>query len=179
MAVKKIDDSHLSSVAAAIRSKGGTFEELIFPEGFIEAIDQIDMGTVLRATGTIVLNAEKDVAVYCGFRPDIVFVYNGDAIDGAGIDALDGARCLIGATLNFKENYITYGGQATALKIDDCVVELLSTSSSTGFTIRVEPNSNNPNNATYFGSYNYVAVNYSHLGSNSGFTFPIGEDATF
>lgn len=44
MAYRKVDDTSLASVADAIRSKGGTSEQLVFPEGFVSAIDNMQTG---------------------------------------------------------------------------------------------------------------------------------------
>ena len=44
MAYKKVDDTSLSSVADAIRAKGGTSDALVFPEGFVSAISAIQTG---------------------------------------------------------------------------------------------------------------------------------------
>ena len=44
MAYKKVDDTSLASVADAIRSKGGTSDALVFPEGFVSAISAIQTG---------------------------------------------------------------------------------------------------------------------------------------
>ena len=44
MAYRKVDDASLSSVADAIRLKGGTSETLVFPDGFVSAISAIQAG---------------------------------------------------------------------------------------------------------------------------------------
>ena len=44
MAYRKVDDTSLSSVADAIREKGGTSDTLIFPDGFVTAISAIQTG---------------------------------------------------------------------------------------------------------------------------------------
>lgn len=41
MAYRKVDDTSLSSVANAIREKGGTSDALVFPGGFVSAIEAI------------------------------------------------------------------------------------------------------------------------------------------
>lgn len=54
-----VSDSNLTSVANAIRTKGGTSEQIAFPAGFVSAIEAIQTGgggipgvTVLRGVGT-------------------------------------------------------------------------------------------------------------------------------
>ena len=44
MAYRKVDDTSLSSVADAIRSKGGTSDTIEFPDGFVTAISAIQAG---------------------------------------------------------------------------------------------------------------------------------------
>ena len=44
MAYKKVNDRSLTSVANAIRAKGGTSDALVFPDGFISAISAIQTG---------------------------------------------------------------------------------------------------------------------------------------
>ena len=44
MAYRKVNDDSLSSVADAIRSKGGTSDALVFPDGFVSAISAIQTG---------------------------------------------------------------------------------------------------------------------------------------
>lgn len=41
MATQTVKDTSLRAVAAAIREKGGTNEPLIFPEGFVQAVEQL------------------------------------------------------------------------------------------------------------------------------------------
>ena len=44
MAYRKVNDNSLVSVADAIRSKGGTSDALVFPDGFVSAISAIQTG---------------------------------------------------------------------------------------------------------------------------------------
>ena len=44
MAYRKVNDNSLASVADAIRSKGGTSDALVFPDGFVSAISSIQTG---------------------------------------------------------------------------------------------------------------------------------------
>ena len=39
-----VDDTSLTSIAEAIRTKGGTTDQLVFPDGFISAIEAIQAG---------------------------------------------------------------------------------------------------------------------------------------
>ena len=51
MAYKKVTDRSLASVADAIRKKGGTSDALVFPEGFVSAIQAV--GDVAPFTSVI------------------------------------------------------------------------------------------------------------------------------
>ena len=44
MAYRKANDNSIASVADAIRSKGGTSDSLVFPDGFVSAISAIQTG---------------------------------------------------------------------------------------------------------------------------------------
>lgn len=44
MPYRKVNDNSLASVADAIRSKGGTSNALVFPDGFVSAISAIQTG---------------------------------------------------------------------------------------------------------------------------------------
>lgn len=44
MSYRKVDDTSLASVADAIRAKGGTSDEFVFPDGFVSAIGSIQTG---------------------------------------------------------------------------------------------------------------------------------------
>lgn len=75
-------DSDLALVADSIRSKGGTSEQLAFPDGFKSAIDVISKGvTIQRETGTVSISG-TDKSVECGFKPDAVFFTGTDPHGG-------------------------------------------------------------------------------------------------
>ena len=65
MAYRKVDDASLSSVADAIRSKGGTSDALVFPDGFVTAIHAIQAGGGVSEPATIsginLHNTETDI----------------------------------------------------------------------------------------------------------------------
>lgn len=65
MAYRKVDDISLASVADAIRSKGGTSDELVFPDGFVTAISAIQAGGGVSEPATIsgidLHNKETDI----------------------------------------------------------------------------------------------------------------------
>lgn len=57
-------DANLTSVANAIRSKGGTSASLAFPAGFVNAISAIKTGITPTGTKTITENGTHDVTNY-------------------------------------------------------------------------------------------------------------------
>ena len=68
-----VNAADLTSVANAIREKGGTSAQLVFPSGFVSAISGISTGvTVQSKTGTVEVSG-SDTTVNCGFKPDAVF----------------------------------------------------------------------------------------------------------
>ena len=44
MAYRKVDEASLTAVADAIRAKGGTSEQMEFPDGFVSAVGAIQTG---------------------------------------------------------------------------------------------------------------------------------------
>ena len=94
MAYRKVDDTSLASVADAIRSKGGTSDALVFPDGFVSAISAIQagggggsggdlsaIGVSKMASGTITMasgNSVLTIVNQLGVIPKIIFVYTKD-----------------------------------------------------------------------------------------------------
>lgn len=71
-------DADLTSVANAIRTKGGTSAQLAFPAGFVSAIDAIPSGggSIQTATGTFTGDGESsEINIVCAFEPDIIYIY--------------------------------------------------------------------------------------------------------
>ena len=85
MAVDKLVDStqldtDLTSVANAIRTKGGTQGQLAFPSGFVTAIQNIPSGGITPAgTITISQNGDTDVTNYATAHVAIQYstIYSG------------------------------------------------------------------------------------------------------
>ena len=83
MAYDKVIDSSkldldLTSVAKAIRSKGGTSEVLAFPAGFVSAIEAIEAGS---ASLKLIINIESGSAVTCS-NPATGVSYNATSVNG-------------------------------------------------------------------------------------------------
>lgn len=66
-----VEDTSLTSVANAIRTKGGTAAQLEFPDDFVSAIQAIP--SVKTQTGTFTGNGTRQVTVSCPFEPDLVY----------------------------------------------------------------------------------------------------------
>ena len=69
-------DSDLTSVANAIRTKGGTSGSLAFPAGFVSAIEAISGGGSENFAGGSFTPASNtnSATFYVGFNPDIIAV---------------------------------------------------------------------------------------------------------
>ena len=88
MAFDKLVDStqlnaDLTTVANTIRSKGGTSAQLAFPDGMVEAIEDIPKG-LRRVTGRVTLAADAqsfDVAYDFGVVPSFILIADIDFID--------------------------------------------------------------------------------------------------
>lgn len=95
MALKKIDDTQLTTLANAIRAKGGTSEPLTFPDGFVDAIQaittsgdnsyQIMTGTVTASEPTMQFNFEDlpfvpaGAAIYHKYGQNAAYYINGSS----------------------------------------------------------------------------------------------------
>ena len=109
-------DSDLTSVANAIRTKGGTSAQLAFPAGFVQAIGDIPSGgSVQIATGTFTGNGtSNEQIVSCDFEPDIVYAKRDKqpAVDYNSCYAMGIVRDLfaMGFRLNANVTNETQGG---------------------------------------------------------------------
>lgn len=71
-------DADLTSVANAIRTKGGTSASLAFPADFVSAIQAIPSGGggAQTATGTFTGDGQStEIDIVCAFEPDIIYIY--------------------------------------------------------------------------------------------------------
>lgn len=84
MAVDKLVDStqldaDLTSVANAIRTKGGTSAALAFPADFVSAIAAIPSGGGgTKAEGTITGSGTNTISINCPFKPDAILIIRSD-----------------------------------------------------------------------------------------------------
>ena len=72
MAYRKVNDTSLSSVADAIREKGGTSDALIFPEGFVTAISEIQAG----GGGGTTQSAKWDDVTFIDYDGSVLYSYS-------------------------------------------------------------------------------------------------------
>ena len=63
MATYLTNDTDLEAVADAIRTKGGTSADLVFPQGFVDAIDAIETGGGDVVVGTTVVTTGNKVVI--------------------------------------------------------------------------------------------------------------------
>ena len=71
MAYRKVDEASLASVADAIRSKGGTSDGLVFPEGFVSAISAIQSGG-----GGAAPSAKQNDVTFIDYDGSILYSYS-------------------------------------------------------------------------------------------------------
>ncbi len=66
-------DAGLTSVADAIRTKGGTTADLAFPDEFVSAVNAISTGvTVKTASGSAKTSSKGLLTLNIGFKPDLI-----------------------------------------------------------------------------------------------------------
>lgn len=56
-----VTDTQIASIADAIRTKGGTTEQLVFPTGFVSAVESIQTGSSPQPVPEV---PEKDINFY-------------------------------------------------------------------------------------------------------------------
>ena len=106
MAYRKVNDNSLVSVADAIRSKGGTSDALVFPDGFVSAISAIQTGGggaketwVIKSSATgafattqisFTSNGRKFTSIGANDSSGIAMVLYYDNYEAAGYDIAGG-----------------------------------------------------------------------------------------
>lgn len=110
-----VNQADLTSVADAIRTKGGTSAQLEFPSGFVSAIQNIQSGvTVQTNSGTVTTNSNSTAkSVSCGFKPDVVFLTLNQREDNYTYDASidfnsSGATSSMLGLLSSESDYLLY-----------------------------------------------------------------------
>lgn len=148
-------DADLKTVADSIRGKTGKSEELSFPNGMKDAIESIpDGATVQKTTGTFNTGNDGTASVNCGFKPDIVYIYNGNYSNDGHTIALVYEFNVTGKT---KLNSMMWeNGSQDAMPI-----EIGITQTSNGFNVIAGKWGENWNSTYYRGSFSYIAAKYT------------------
>lgn len=103
MAYREVNDNSLASVANAIRSKGGTSDALVFPDGFVSAVQAIATGGVSRMTFTPAENTQSvEVPFNKVFGLFCVVVYCSDIAGSADVSRI---KQFSGQKLPFSGKY--------------------------------------------------------------------------
>ena len=109
-------DANLASIAEAIRTKGGTTDQLVFPAGFISAIEAIGGGltyeytTMTLAEDLVSNNIGITIAHALGKKPKFIYAFNNNFDKNKSyclLDAFDfmaGSHCIYGYT---RQSYNT------------------------------------------------------------------------
>ena len=127
MAYRKVDESSLTAVADAIRTKGGTSETLVFPSGFVSAVQAIEAGggglsnierTLLTTSASNssfdALMRENPVPIT--YKNGIVYIIaEGDNVQASGSVTFRAAEILIvnGEVVTLLNSYKTIRANGT------------------------------------------------------------------
>ena len=103
-------DANLASIAEAIRTKGGTTDQLVFPAGFISAIEAIEAGGSKFVAGSFTPNenvSKFTINHELGEIPNIYVVYTYDA-DGSQTELTNIDIILICPDITAVNTYFGY-----------------------------------------------------------------------
>ena len=137
-------DADLTSVANAIRSKGGTSGQLAFPAGFVSAVGAIPTGggasgeTVI-ASGTFAGNNNYYITVPVGTKmpqTDFIFQFWADGEEDFPYDT--NHKFAAGALLALK-NFVIYDLSSTGSKSADGQISVNVDNSGTVTTVAMRP----------------------------------------
>lgn len=140
-------DADMTAVAESIRTKGGTTEQLPWPDGFKAAVEAIPTGAQ-KSAGTFNTNSLGTATVNCGFKPDAVYITSRILASQQSAIFSEGSTTAEIATYETSGNYAFVG------------VDL--TQKSTGFSVDAEY-CDWTFDWTSVGSvsFNYVALKYT------------------
>lgn len=151
-----VNQSDLAQVANAIRIKGETTNQLVFPSGFVDAIQKIQVGvTVQQNAGTFTTAANGTATINCGFRPDIVIIDKGETNNGETFSSAFAFEAV------GRENKINAG-----LYVYDVasfyMYDIYAQSMENGFNVEISEMDYDFDfhNAGYV-TFNYVAIKYT------------------
>lgn len=121
MAYVKCDEASLTAVADAIREKGGTTEQMVFPDGFVEAIDGIQAGGGAAKDATIQINNDAPVSIsyYCFCKDNWMGSSNATSV---AKDSSASLTCPVGEVVFIKCSRGASTSSSTNLNINVAVV---------------------------------------------------------
>lgn len=101
-----VDKESLVSVADAIRTKGGTTEDLEFPQGFVDAVGAIESGggteEIITIT-TATTSTQEAYNIFSAFKNDnekVILFVNTKTIDNMSINNLGMFAVLSGTSMS-------------------------------------------------------------------------------
>lgn len=103
-------DANLASIAEAIRTKGGTTDQLVFPAGFISAIEAIEAGGSKFVSGSFIQNENVQRFTLnheLGEIPNIYVVFTYD-VDGSQTEITNKNLILICTDITDVDTYFGY-----------------------------------------------------------------------
>jgi hypothetical protein len=151
-----VNQSDLVQVADSIRTKGETTNQLVFPSGFVDAIQMIRVGVaVQRNAGTFTTTTKGKATVNCGFRPDLVVIGKGEVVENAHFST----------AFAFEENNREYEINS-ALYVSDVgefyAYDIYAQSTENGFSVKImEMNYEIEFDEANGAEFDYVAIKYT------------------
>jgi hypothetical protein len=151
-----VNQSDLAQVANAIRIKGETTNQLVFPSGFVDTIQKIQVGvTVQQNAGTFTTAANGTATINCGFRPDVVIVDKGETNNGETFSSAFAFEA-VGRENKINAGLYTYDVASFYL------YDIYAQSMENGFNVEISEMDYDFDfhNAGYV-TFNYVAIKYT------------------
>ena len=115
-----VTDTELTSIADAIRTKGGTSATLSFPTEFVSAINAIATGSTGKQVACGTYNNSANVSsgyvtiktlADLGFTPKIITLFNGNNIaNNSGNGLVQGSLYLPSLRVDYCEHIVIYKG---------------------------------------------------------------------
>lgn len=152
-----VNQTDLSSVANAIRTKGGTSAQLAFPSGFVTAIEGIKSGVTVQRSSASTSLTDSDKTINCGFQPDALFITLGEKYTTGG----ENFQMCTGVL--FNEITSGYGFEVSFYSSDFKYLYLFwGKRTTTGFTLAYQRETLSSGATSGSSkSFNYVAVKYT------------------
>ena len=151
-------DADLTTVADAIRSKGGTTGKLKFPEEYKAAIDAItSKSEAKKASGTFTSKGSASgVTVSCGFKPDFVTITENRTY----YDNDTNKTYNLALTFNFID--CTDNVNCSTWTDRDCLYELFVSRTDNGFTVSAWKYNSDMTDASWWGNKTFTYYAYKN-----------------